>query len=155
MESDSATSAALTDGNWEAGVLGGITGAAAMGILVLVMNSPTLAVAIPSLYGLAPPPSPGAGLVVHRGHGAVLGVVFATGMAVLGTPSVRTVVAAGLGWGVVTWGGLAAVVMPVWLSVVGSPASPPFPNFAPPSLLWHAVYGVVLGGVYAVTRTRV
>lgn len=40
--------------------------------------------------------------------------------------------------------------MPVWLPAVGSPANPPFPNFAAPSLLWHVVYGLVLGGVYAV-----
>ena len=43
---------------------------------------------------------------------------------------------------------LAALVMPVWLGAVGSPASPPLPNFAPPSLLWHVVYGLVLGGIY-------
>jgi hypothetical protein len=40
--------------------------------------------------------------------------------------------------------------MPAWLSAVGSPASPPLPNFAPPSLVWHLVYGGVLGGVYAI-----
>ncbi|GCF13409.1 hypothetical protein Harman_13440 [Haloarcula mannanilytica] len=141
-------------GNWKAGVLGGIIGSAVMGALILVMNPPTLAVAIPSLYGLAPPPSPGAGLVVHLSHGAVMGVIFAGLASLLNAESSEKLLGLGVGWGVVTWAVFAALVMPVWLGVVGSPASPPFPNFAPPSLLWHVVYGVVLGGVYAVTADR-
>ena len=143
------------DGNHRAGILGGILGALAMGGLVLAMSPPVLAVAIPSLYGLAPPPNPGLGMVVHVSHGAVLGVVFAGVVGALGIESTGKRVGLGVAWGVATWIGLAALVMPVWLSVVGSPASPPFPNFAPPSLLWHVVYGVVLGGVYAVTADRV
>jgi len=146
--------AAATDelgGNWRAGVVGGIVGALAMGGLVLAMNAPTLAVAIPSLYALAPPPSPGLGMAVHVAHGAVLGVAFAAAVGALDVKSTGKVVGLGAAWGVATWVVLAAVLMPLWLSAVGSPASPPFPNFAPPSLLWHVVYGVVLGGVYAAT----
>jgi hypothetical protein len=138
-------------GNWKAGVVGGLVGALVMGVLVIVMNTPTIAVAIPSLYGLAPPPSPGLGLVVHLSHGAVLGVVFAGLAGALGLESTGRLVGAGVAWGVVTWVVLAALLMPVWLSAVGSPASPPFPNFAMPSLLWHVVYGAVLGGVYVAT----
>jgi hypothetical protein len=141
-------------GNWQAGVLGGIAGALVMGGLVLAMNPPVLAVAIPSLYGLAPPPNPGLGMVVHVSHGAVLGVIFAAIAGTFGVERTAQRVGLGVAWGVVTWIGLAALLMPVWLSVVGSPASPPFPNFAPPSLLWHVVYGAVLGGVYAVTADR-
>ncbi|RLM36496.1 DUF6789 family protein [Haloarcula sp. Atlit-120R] len=141
-------------GNWKAGVLGGVAGSAVMGALILVMNPPTLAVAIPSLYGLAPPPSPGAGLVVHLSHGAVLGVAFAGLASALDLDTSGQLFGLGVGWGVVTWAAFAALVMPVWLSVVGSPASPPFPNFAPPSLLWHVVYGAVLAVVYAATADR-
>jgi len=141
-------------GRWEVGTIGGVLGAAVMGVLVLAMNPPTLAIAIPSLYGLAPPPSPAAGLFVHISHGAVLGVVFAGLVGILDLDSRGSLVGAGIVWGVVTWIGLAAVVMPVWLSVVGSPASPPLPNFAMPSLLWHVVYGLVLGSVYTVGRDR-
>lgn len=141
-------------GNWQAGVLGGIVGALVMGALVLAMNPPVLAVAIPSLYGLAPPPNPGLGMVVHVSHGAVLGVVFAGLVGALGIEGTTQRVGLGVAWGVVTWIGLAALLMPLWLSVVGSPASPPFPNFALPSLLWHAVYGAVLGGVYTATADR-
>lgn len=153
-QSETAAAAESLPGNWQAGVLGGIIGAAVMGALVLVMNPPTLAVAIPSLYTLAPPSSPAAGLLVHISHGAVLGVVFAAGVGQLETRSTGRLAVAGVAWGVVTWGVLAALLMPLWLGVIGSPASPPFPNFAPPSLLWHVVYGVVLAGVYAVTSDR-
>ncbi len=125
-----------------------------MGALVLAMNAATISVAIPSLYGLAPPPAPGLGLVVHVSHGAVLGVVFAGIVGSLDLDDDRAVVGLGVAWGVVTWAVLAALVMPVWLGAVGSPANPPFPNFAPPSLLWHVVYGLVLGGVYAATADR-
>lgn len=153
-QSETATATESPPGSWQAGVLGGIVGAAVMGALVLAMNPPTIAVAMPSMYGLAPPPNPAAGLVVHLSHGAVLGVAFAAGVGALGIDSQGRLLAAGVGWGVVTWAVLAAIIMPVWLGAVGSPASPPFPNFAPPSLLWHVVYGAVLAGVYAVTRDR-
>ncbi|WP_338740605.1 DUF6789 family protein [Haloplanus salilacus] len=150
-ETKSAVAAEISSGNWQAGVVGGVVGALAMGGLVLAMNAPTLAVAIPSLYALAPPPNPGLGMVVHVSHGAVLGVAFAAAVGALDPKSTGKVVGLGVAWGVATWVVLAALLMPLWLSAVGSPASPPFPNFAPPSLLWHVVYGGVLGGVYAAT----
>lgn len=157
-ETDTPTDAERSDrltparGDWPAGVAGGVAGALAMGALVLAMNPPTMAVAIPSLYALAPPPNPGLGLVVHVSHGAVLGVLFAGLVGLTGLDSPGALVGGGIGWGVVTWAVLAGVVMPVWLSAVGSPASPPTPNFAPPSLLWHVVYGGVLGAVYVAAR---
>ncbi|WP_299334529.1 histidine kinase [Haloplanus sp.] len=150
-QTDSTVATRESNGNWQAGVIGGIVGALAMGGLVLAMNAPTLAVAIPSLYTLAPPPNPGVGMVVHASHGAVLGVVFAAAVGALNLNSTGKLLGLGVAWGVATWAVLAALLMPLWLSAVGSPASPPFPNFAPPSLLWHVVYGGVLGGVYAAT----
>jgi hypothetical protein len=144
----------LADGKYLAGAVGGAAGALVMGGLVLAMNDAVLAVAIPSLYTLAPPPNPAVGMAVHVFHGTVLGLVFAGGVAALDLDSPGTVVAAGLGWGAVTWVLLAALVMPVWLGAVGSPASPPLPNFAPPSLLWHLVYGGVLAGVYVALGGR-
>jgi hypothetical protein len=153
IESTRGTS--LERGNWRAGVLGGIVGAAVMGALVVLMNDAVIGVAIPSLYGLAPPQNPGLGLVVHVSHGAVLGVVFAGIVGAASVDSTGKLIGAGAVWGVLTWSVLAAVVMPVWLGAVGSPANPPFPNFAPPSLLWHVVYGVLLGGVYAGVQHRI
>lgn len=137
---------------WGTSVIGGIAGSAVMAALILGMNPPTLAVAIPSLYGLAPPASAGTGLIVHLSHGAVLGVVFAGIVSAVDIDSPAPLLGAGAAWGVLTWIGFAALLMPIWLSVAGSPASPPLPNFAPPSVLWHLVYGVVLSGVYAAGR---
>jgi hypothetical protein len=136
---------------WKPGVVGGIAGAIVMGALMSVMNSAVLEVAIPSLYTLAPPPNGLAGWVVHVSHGAVLGVAFAAIAVAVQADSPGKLLGLGLGWGVATWAVFAALVMPVWLGAVGSPASPPLPNFAPPSLLWHVVYGIVLGGVYVAT----
>lgn len=141
--------------DWKAGVIGGIAGAIVMAGLILAMNEAVLAVAIPSLYALAPPPNTAAGLVVHIFHGATLGVVFAGLVGALDLDSMVERIGAGLGWGVVIWVALAALLMPVWLSAVGSPADPPFPNFAPPSLTWHLVYGLVLGGVYVALVDRI
>ena len=136
--------------DWQAGVVGGIAGATVMAVLISVMNAAVLEGAIPGLYGLF---GGIAGWAVHLSHGAVLGVVFAAIVesGVVGR-SVGRVVGLGLLWGVVTWIGLAALVMPLWLSAVGFPMAPPFPNFAVPSLLWHAVYGGVLGVAYAALR---
>lgn len=150
-ETETATANRTGTNRWLTGVVGGLAGALAMGALVLAMNEPTLAVAIPSMYGLAPPPDPVLGTGVHLFHGAVLGLAFAALAGLAGVESPGRVVGLGLAWGVATWVGLAALVMPVWLSVVASPASPPFPNFAAPSLLWHLVYGLVLGVVVAAT----
>ncbi|WP_136716468.1 histidine kinase [Halorientalis salina] len=136
---------------WQAGVVGGLLGAAVMAVLMAAMSSPVLTMAIPALYGF----SGGiAGVTIHLAHGAVLGVAFAAVVqsGFVGRPSPGRVLGAGILWGVLVWVALAALVMPVWLATVGFAGAPPFPNFAVPSLLWHAVYGAVLGGVYAITR---
>jgi len=145
-DSQTVTDTGVRLADWQAGVVGGIAGAAVMAVLVSVMNAAVLEAAIPALYGLS---GGVAGWVVHLSHGAVLGVAFAAiaDRAVAG--STGPVVGLGLLWGVLTWAVFAALVMPVWLSAVGFPGAPPFPNVAPPSLLWHAVYGGVLGVAYA------
>ncbi|MFC7076039.1 histidine kinase [Haloarcula halophila] len=135
--------------DWQAGVVGGIAGAAVMAVLVSVMNAAVLNGAIPGLYGLS---GGVAGWTVHLSHGAVLGVVFAALIRSIGGGSTGRTVGLGIAWGVATWIGLAALVMPLWLRAVGFPQAPPVPNFAIPSLLWHVVYGGVLGVAYAVLR---
>lgn len=136
---------------WQAGVVSGLAGAAVMGVLMAVMAPPVLTMAIPALYGLA---GGIAGVTIHLAHGAVLGVAFAAlaEAGLFGKQTIRKTVGAGIVWGVLIWAVLAALVMPVWLASVGFAGAPPFPNFALPSLLWHVVYGGVLGVVYAATR---
>lgn len=140
--------------NWKVGVVVGVAGGLAMGILMLIMNEAVVAVAIPSSYFPAPPPTAPVGMAVHVFHGGVLGLVFAGIVGTLGLDTPGKVLGSGLAWGVVIWLTLAALLMPIWLGFVDSPASPPFPNFAPPSLFWHVVYGLVLGGVYLAVEDR-
>jgi hypothetical protein len=145
-----------TNQSWRLGVAAGVLGAAAMAALMLGTGARSvLAGAIPGLYGLAPPPTPAAGLAVHLSHGAVLGVGFAALVGVAGLDTPRGVVAGGLAYGVLAWVLLAVLVMPLWLGTVGFPSPPPFPNVAPPSLLWHAVYGTVAGAVYTATNSSI
>jgi len=139
-------STATGGATWRAGVAAGLAGSLAMGIAMAAMNPPVLEVAIPSLYGLSGGP---AGFTIHMAHGAVLGVGLAAVFAVrpdLGGSAGRSI-GVGLVYGIVVWVVLAALLMPVWLSAVGSPASPPFPNFNPVSLVWHLIYGGVAGAV--------
>jgi hypothetical protein len=138
-------------GDWQAGVVGGVLGAGVMAVAISVMNPPTLMGGIPGLYTLSGGIE---GWVVHLSHGAILGVVYAALVEtdVVSVDSVGKYLGAGIVWGIITWGILAAIVMPIWLSAVGFPQAPPFPNFAIPSLIWHLIYGVVLGIVYPLTR---
>lgn len=149
MSSQTATSAvtATEQGEWKGGVVAGVAGGAAMGVLLSVLMTPVIQGAIPSMYGLA---GGTAGWVIHMSHAAVLGVVFAglAGALPQYTDTTPKTVVAGAIYGVVLWVVLAAFVMPIWLSAVGSPANPPLPNFNPMSLVGHVVYGVVLGAVY-------
>jgi hypothetical protein len=140
---------------WQAGVVAGIAGAAAMALLVSLMNARTLAVAIPALYTLAPPPSGALGWAVHLSHGAVFGVGFAA-LARVAPVAVTTPRSVGVGvaYGAALWVVAAGLLMPVWLRAVGFPQAPPVPNLAPPSLLWHAVFGAVLGAAYPAVVDR-
>lgn len=152
-ESATATTEVSTArGNWKAGVAGGLVGSAVFGlVMAYVIPAPLLEVVIPSMYGLAPPAAPVLGWVIHMSHGAVIGVGFA---ALVGAkPDLAATVEKSLGigaaYGLVVWAVLAVIVMPIWLSAVGSPANPPLPNLSMLSAIGHLLYGVVLGVVYA------
>ena len=147
------TARTVSNGEWKGGVVAGIAGSVVMAVLMLVMGANmVLAAAIPGLYTLAPPPNPAVGIFVHLSHGAVFGVVFAALATVVDLGDLARSVGAGIGYGVVVWVVAAALLMPLWLSAVGFPNAPPFPNFAVPSLLWHAVFGAVLGAVFPYVR---
>jgi uncharacterized membrane protein YagU involved in acid resistance len=128
---------------WRGGALAGLVAGIVMGAMLTMQMGPVIEVAIPSMYGLS---GLGAGWPVHLFHSVVLGIVFAgIGSVLSDVDSVRRSAGLGLGYGVVLWVVLAALVMPVWLGAVGSPANPPLPNFNPTSLVGHVVYGLVLG----------
>ena len=134
---------------WQAGTVGGITGAVVFGAMMAMQTPEVLESAIPAMYGLE---GGLAGMVIHVSHGALLGVVFAALLVAAGrtTPKLVPSAAAGLAYGVVVWVLLAVIVMPIWLSAVGFPMAPDLPNVAVESLVGHAAYGLVLGAVYAV-----
>jgi uncharacterized membrane protein YagU involved in acid resistance len=148
-ETSTTTTAQTTDNAWQYGVVAGVIAGVVMGALMVMQMRPVLEVAIPSMYFLS---GGAAGFTIHVAHGAVLGVAFA---AIASTqPELTTVksLTLGVGYGVVLWVVLAVLVMPVWLSAVGSPANPPLPNVNVTSLVGHVVYGAVLGAVYGGLR---
>ena len=136
---------------WKGGALAGLLGGVVMGAMLTTQMGPVIETAIPSMYGLD---GLGAGWAVHLFHSAVLGVVFAVVASGLSdyVDSTGKSAALGAGYGVVLWVVLAALVMPVWLGAVGSPANPPLPNFNPTSLVGHVAYGLVLGAVFPSLR---
>lgn len=152
-ETESAAGVETTAGaaSWTGYALAGVVAGLAMGTLIWVMNDAVIAVAMPALYGLAPPPNPLGGWLVHLFHSVVFGLLFGGLLqmealsGVVGNLPRSAVV--GVAYGVVIWLVAAALVMPLWLSAVGFAGAPPFPNFAIPSLLWHAVFGLVLGAL--------
>lgn len=135
--------------NWQAGTLAGIVAGIVMGVMLTTQMTPVIEKAIPAMYGL----SGGlAGWVIHVSHGAVLGVAFAGLLDAVDASEWSTAKLAGVGlaFGVALWAVLAVLVMPVWLDAVGFANAPSVPNVSVKSLVGHVVYGLVLGGVYAV-----
>jgi hypothetical protein len=142
--------------HWRVGAVSGFVATVVMGAAITVGDLTVMREAIAGLY--AAEGSLAVGWLAHLIHGTLFGVVFAV---VLSEPSLyrtserawKTVLA-----GVVYALALAFVgagfVMPVWLGVVGFGNPPTVPNVSVPIVAWHVVYGVVLGGAYAVLDGR-
>lgn len=133
--------------DWQIGTVGGLLGSIVFGILMAILTPNVLEVAIPSLYGLE---GGFAGTVVHLLHGIIIGVSFtmlfmAIGWTNLGLP--RSI-ALGVGYGLVIWISLAAILMPIWLDAVGFALAPAAPNIAIESIVGHIAYGAVVGITY-------
>jgi len=150
-ETSTTTAAQTEEKAWQYGVGGGVIAGIVMGALMVMQMRPVIEVAIPSMYFLS---GGAAGFTIHVAHGAVLGVVFAALASTQADLTTAKSLAFGLGYGVVLWVVLAVIVMPIWLSAVGSPANPPLPNVNIMSLVGHVVYGAVLGVVYAGLQGR-
>jgi hypothetical protein len=151
-ETTTRTTESNANSAWKAGVLAGSVGAVVMGAMMVMQMRPVIEVAIPSMYGLS---GGAAGFAVHVAHGAVLGVGFAAVASRRTDLSLPQSLGYGVGYGLLLWVVLAAFVMPVWLSAVGSPANPPLPNVSVTSLLGHVVFGGVVGLAYPGCRSLV
>jgi len=142
---------------WFAGAAGGFVGSVLFGLIMqYVMPPPMLEVVLPAMYGIEGP-ALAAGWAIHQFHGVVLGIAYVALVQFqpFRAPARRVggSIGLGIGYGVLTTVGLAILVMPVWLSAVGFPAAPPFPNVAVPgtivSLIGHIVYAVPVALAYA------
>ncbi|MHC3438693.1 histidine kinase [Natrialbaceae archaeon A-gly3] len=140
---------------WQGGMIGGIVGGLVFGVMMTMQMEMVIVEAIPGMYGLGP--SGEIGWMIHMAHSAVLGVVFAA-IVVLGGlgdrfETSRSLALVGLGYGLVLWLLLASFVMPAWVGAMTGMA-PPVPDWNVESAMGHAVYGVLLGVVYAVLTRR-
>ncbi len=140
---------------WQSGVLSGLVAGVVMGIMLTAQMRPVIEHAIPALWGLD---GGAAGWTIHLINSAVFGVLFAAMVSLTGlrTPadSVGKSAVIGVGYGVLVWVVAAVVVMPIWLQAVGFPQAPGVPNVSVGSLIGHIVFGLVLGALYPVVRSR-
>ena len=136
---------------WRSGAVSGAAATVVMGLLITATDLATLQVAIAGLYG-----QEGnllVGWLAHVLHGSLFGVVFAavlTDAAVQEVPASPTKsVAAGAVYGTVLAVVGAGIVMPIWLAAAGVAGPEAIPHITAPSVGWHLVYGVVLGGAFS------
>lgn len=135
---------------WRGGAVAGFVATVVMGLAITLMQLSALRVAIAGLYGFEG--SLVVGWAAHLIHGSLFGAVFA---AILADPGLYRVsewvwktVVAGVVYGLVLAVIGAGIVMPIWLGVVGVPMASSIPNVTVPLLVWHVIYGLVLGGLF-------
>lgn len=150
------------------GLLGGLVGTAAFGALSAALDLGFVESFLPALFGLE---QRGAvGWSIHLAAGATLGLAFALVLSrdavlemlvpdpdepVLGPLNVETrVVAAGLAFGLAVWAVLPMLVLPIWVGAVGTEGVSEIPGTATESLAAHALFGLLLGVVYALVAMR-
>ena len=147
----------VTPRQWTAGALGGIVGSVLFGLMMMyVMPPPLLEVVIPAMYGVEGP-ALATGWLLHLFHGLVLGLAYVAlvqvGPMKETARSMGGAIGLAVAYGIVTTAVLAVVVMPLWLSAVGFPNAPPFPNVAIPgtivSTIGHIVYAIPVAVLYA------
>lgn len=147
------------------GIIAGAVGAAAFGLVMWLFDPEIVQVSIPAFYGLEAGGI--AGWAIHIAHGAVLGVIFGfivTREMILGI--IRTnpetealsetgvtvrLVGAGLAFGLAIWAIIPLIVLPALAGPIGGEAATEFPGTAVESLSGHALFGLVLGAVFAIT----
>lgn len=139
-----------TGWRWRGGAIAGLVATVAMGIAITTVEAATMRVAIAGLYGQSG--NLVAGWLAHLLHGTLFGMLFAV---LLSDPGVHRVpewywktIVAGVTYGLVLAVVGAGIIMPIWLNVVGFQSPPPVPNVTRSLLVWHLLYGLVLGGVF-------
>lgn len=146
------------------GILGGLVGTAAFGLLVWLASPEVISVTIPGLYGVEGGGTLGWG--IHLAHGAILGLVFGfivTRDAVLavlladvetdviaGSSDLFRIVAAGLAYGLAIWAFLPVLSIPAALGLVDPEAVEEFPALAFEGMIGHVLFGILLGAVFAI-----
>jgi hypothetical protein len=99
--------------------------------------------AIGVFYGTA---SPIVGWLTHEFHSVVFGFMFLAIISVLPAAYRNNPTAfgfVGLGWGVLLWIVAAGIIAPIWLQLIGIPAS--IPNLSIRLLVNHVAWGLSLG----------
>jgi len=150
-----------------AGALGGLVGAAAFGAMMWLVNPEFLRSSIPALYGLEPRGT--FGWSVHLLHGVVLGLVFG---AVVSRDAVREtlvptdpdrlgpgglgtrLVAGGIAFGIAVWAIIPVLTLPILTDIANEDRSDVLAIAGTESLAGHALFGLLLGVVYAVLVAR-
>lgn len=135
---------------WKAGGAAGLIATVVMGAAITGMHVPTLRLAIAGLYGQSG--NFVVGWIAHLLHGTLFGVVFAL---LLSDPGLHRVsewywktIVAGVVYGMMLAIVGAGIIMPIWLGFAGFTTPPSIPNVTTTTLVWHLIYGLVLGGLF-------
>lgn len=147
----------VTSKQWAAGAAGGFLGSIPFGLMMMyVMPPPMLEVVLTAMYGIEGP-ALAAGWAIHQFHGVIIGLGYVALVQFGGLSDTAEELSGSLvlavAYGVLTTVVFAVLVMPIWLSVVGFPNAPPFPNFAIPgtivSAIGHIIYTIPVAVGYA------
>lgn len=142
---------------WLYGAVAGLVGTIVFGLLhQVVLGDMVIQMVIPALHGIQGP-ALGIGWAFHPFHGVVIALGYVAIVEYSGlSPYAHRLgssIGLGIGYGVLITIVLAVIVMPLWLSTVGFPRAPPFPNLTVPgtimSLVGHTVYSLLVAVVYA------
>jgi len=142
--------------DWRSGAISGLLAAVVMGAGITLTQQATMQVAIAGLYGQTG--NLLAGWAAHLLHGTLFGILFA---AVLADPGLyhltnwpRKTVLAGIVYALVLAVAGAGIVMPMWLEIVGATAPGAIPALSAAMLVWHLLYGAVLGVLFPFIEDR-
>ena len=130
-------------------MIGGLIAGAVMGLIMHSMVG--IIPVIGALYGVQ---DPLIGWVTHEFHSVVFGMIYAT--LLTGAPERGQTlfgrVAIAIGFATFLWLFAAGIVMPIWLNLLGLPAS--LPNLTGAALVGHAAWGLTLATVYHLLSSR-